>query len=786
MGNEFVDDEAGKSGGSTDENESSDTGSNLTDFIDDEEEEIPSQQAFTPVPNKNRLNQIKARGKRKRPVSSQNSDSENSSSERSEDESNGSSSNSKKKKKHKRRRRHSQENQPTNILYDSDNGEHILAPSQPLPSQTESQDVSSFSMDIMDEDDLNDLKKRALIEKLEDMRNNIVPGPSETKKSWAKRISRLPGFDQPLPNEQLKMIESALTLPLLELVNNMIDHGVLPQEGIKLETPEHQRVSGIVGLIKNTIRMCIRFLEDQAYFDGLKGGSFDPDSFSHLDMYLFGIRPTNNKEPKDIQVVTDYVLNSLYKNKYRKSGSTIYKQKTIEKDGAIIYTRSWEPIHSDPKKSEIEYEYSRITTETGSHVKEIALSVHIGTLVKQLTNTHDHRFPFLELNRYAYSFKNGVYFTDTTFGNKMKKPKSKFVRYEDLDKYPGAFISNSYKDIEFDDGEYTSWKKIKTPLFDKIFKAQKLTGTVLDWIYVMTGRLLHELRLRDNWQVALFLKGIAGSGKSAYGNVVNAFFPKATVKTLNCGNFEQQFGFEGIVGKWFAIIQETAGEFGIPQDVLQQMIVGESISVPIKHQRALDNYICTTPLLITGNVVPNWDDNSGAMDRRLVIAEFERSFTNDNIAGSDQALGEANLDAQIIKKELDKVMRKCNEAYLEKAIESGEEIVWSIIPNYFKNTKMNFRAKINSLLNYLRISGHIEFVPDGFIYLPDFKLKYINYCNRQKMKKVEISTDENLENACRSAGLTIDVINEGIAYGKDNKKVCGKFLKGVRFTAKSF
>ena len=54
-----------------------------------------------------------------------------------------------------------------------------------------------------------------------------------------------------------------------------------------------------------------------------------------------------------------------------------------------------------------------------------------------------------------------------------------------------------------------------------IFDYQEFDEDVSRWVYVFIGRLFFDLGELDNWQVAMFLEGVAGSGKSTITKIVN-------------------------------------------------------------------------------------------------------------------------------------------------------------------------------------------------------------------------------------------------------------------------
>ena len=67
-------------------------------------------------------------------------------------------------------------------------------------------------------------------------------------------------------------------------------------------------------------------------------------------------------------------------------------------------------------------------------------------------------------------------------------------------------------------------------------------------MYALLGRLLYEVGQRDNWQVLLFVKGMAGSGKSTIAKLIRNCYPSHLVGTLG-SKMEETFGLSAIADK---------------------------------------------------------------------------------------------------------------------------------------------------------------------------------------------------------------------------------------------
>ena len=131
-------------------------------------------------------------------------------------------------------------------------------------------------------------------------------------------------------------------------------------------------------------------------------------------------------------------------------------------------------------------------------------------LEEYLIACDDPEVPEIVTERTVFSFLNGVYLAK----------QEVFIEYEHADQY---FAPNQYPaackhhHVEFN----PAWTKIPdpmdipTPAMDSIMIAQHWSPNVMRWAYVLFGRLFYDVGEFDDWQIVPFLKGLAGTGKSA-------------------------------------------------------------------------------------------------------------------------------------------------------------------------------------------------------------------------------------------------------------------------------
>lgn len=209
-------------------------------------------------------------------------------------------------------------------------------------------------------------------------------------------------------------------------------------------------------------------------------------------------------------------------------------------------------------------------------------------------------------------------------------------------------------------------------------------------------------------QVIPFLKGMASSGKSTVLlKVAKNLFEAADVGVLS-NNIEKKFGLSGFYDKKLFVAPEIKADLQIEQAEFQSIVSGEDIQVNVKHQRAFSTQ-WTVPGVLAGNEVPAWCDNSGSIQRRIVLFDFARAVVN-----GDMKLGE-KLEA-----EMPALLVKANRAYLEQAAAHSHTNIWTVLPSYFRTTRDAMAADVNSVEAFLGCA-EVTLRDGAFCPFADFK-----------------------------------------------------------------
>lgn len=194
------------------------------------------------------------------------------------------------------------------------------------------------------------------------------------------------------------------------------------------------------------------------------------------------------------------------------------------------------------------------------------------------------------------------------------------------------------------------------------------------------------------------------------------------------------------------------------------MVSGESVQVAIKNQTA-QTVEWKVPGALAGNEVPGWVDNSGSVNRRIVIFEFPK-----RVHDGDMELGRK------IDLEMPAILCKCNKAYREAVRLYARNNIWKHLPAPFHAAKEDFTESVNSIVHFLK-SGQLSFGKDLYMPFEHFSGAYDAYVSSMGLQKLRLIGDKInqplLEVQCRVAK------NVTMRYPRGSSSVqTGRFVVG--------
>lgn len=320
--------------------------------------------------------------------------------------------------------------------------------------------------------------------------------------------------------------------------------------------------------------------------------------------------------------------------------------------------------------------------------------------------------------------------------NKYKKDKDKDTKGKDTNNDGGVDgvddgegDSKDNNDAPTKGARPVDWFNIiedHCPHFFSLMEHQKWSRDVKKTLCFMMGRMLYDVGELDDWQMFIFLLGVAGTGKSTIVENILKFFYEAADIGIIGNNAQKQFALSGLVGKKIILGPEIKGDWTIDQAELQSMVSGESVSVNTKYKAAASEKF-TSHLAIAGNIAPQFEDHAGNMARRMLLFEFQYK-----VLKKDTKLKHK------IQVELPFIIQACNKGYLCTVHELGGKGLWEILPGEFKKSQEAMAENSNPLVSFLRSDSVIR-GSDQYCREKIFVAALNEYCKNHKLSNVKWS-----------------------------------------------
>ena len=430
----------------------------------------------------------------------------------------------------------------------------------------------------------------------------------------------------------------------------------------------------------------------------------------------------NIKANSPLQNLILYLLESIYMANLQRYQGYLYEK--ILYNG--YFTHAWKEKISI--KSFI-YENTQYSISYAQWHNLTSNSSNIKSATEFLENCQDPRIADLKKDRHVFAFRNGIYCCKE-WDSEHESYIDHFYEYasdeaKGLDRH---VVASKFFDTDFDNFDNTDdWYEIPTPCFQGIFDYQEFSEEVSRWLYVFVGRLLFNLGDLDNWQVALFLEGVAGSGKSTIIKLIKRFYETCDIGVLS-NNIEKKFGLSSLKDKLLYVAPEVKADLGLEQSEFQLMIEGGDMQLPVKYKDS--HYVLwNIPGLFAGNEPPDYTDNSGSISRRLVVAKFNKKVSNKD----------SDLDSKLLL-ELPKIMKKSASAYLSAVNQFKGMDFWSSLPKYFRDTQQDMAQNTHSLEHFIS-SGKVVLGEEHYIREKNFVQAFNEHCKECNLERHKFTTD---------------------------------------------
>lgn len=481
---------------------------------------------------------------------------------------------------------------------------------------------------------------------------------------------------------------------------NLIDH----------ETPSHITNKNNLQYCIRTMKWCMDNISQTMIQNHLSEG---PDTFNDKQLWSEDIVTPDRSNYTPKQQLLDNVLGIFYEKNYRRYNGKVYEeikvwqvedsshniryeiessaQTNLDDSCLDVYrTHAWGPVNNGNNdissvlyqlchKQEYKKNWFNLTRVTPQ------------SIIKHLENVETQEFPTLKPDRCVRSFYNGVII--------FRGPGDyEFRSFMTHDHIPTSIVACKFLPTEFDPSilGYHNYMNIPTPYFDSILDHQRWNILVKNQIFTQLGRTFFDLNSHDNWECIPFFKGVAGSGKSTIGRLMQKFYNMEDVGILS-SNMEGQFGLEPIHDKLIYMCLEVTNTFKLNRADFQSMISGEEVSVAAKHKTARI-IKWNAPGLFFGNELGPWTDSADSLTRRLMVFEL-----NYRVPPHQK---DTQLDKKL-EKELPNLLYKMIQSYFTTIEHCANKSIWDIVPKYIQNTQKKIGINTNAIKNFIHMGQSV-------------------------------------------------------------------------------
>ena len=511
-----------------------------------------------------------------------------------------------------------------------------------------------------------------------------------------------------------------------------------------------------------------RLLRDISLLSKTNNENHSPLENEDPDVLFKYARFTDDSKKTPYQCLLLYLLDQFSEEGFTRNGGNLYKP--VFKNG--FNTHAWKVQCSLKeyiyRKTDHKVNYNQWKNATANGAS------NINNAEKYFTEFIGPELPALKKDRYLFAFKNGNYISMYNTAPEGEPPvyKDLFVPYGTEHPYITSYsVAAKYHDKNFDNFDQYSdedWFKIinHCPTFKSILDYQEFTEEIQKWLCVFIGRMCFNIGDLDNWQVLLYLLGQAGTGKSTIiMKIIQRFYDEEDVGVF-ANNIDAKYGIKPHASKFIVLAPEISENFKMEQTDWQLLVEGgrNTYAEKYKNDETIDWRI---HLLMGGNKIMRYKNNSESVSRRTVVANFWKKVVNTD----------TEID-KVLLKEIPIILKLCVSGYYNAVRTYGKKGIWNVLPKYFHENKEDMEQTTNSLQNFLK-SGKVVF--DRKLYMPMkiFQQAFNEHCRDNNLPREAFTKD--FYNAI-FINNNIKIVSQGTHEYPQNSGITLKrmvFLKGI-------
>lgn len=460
-----------------------------------------------------------------------------------------------------------------------------------------------------------------------------------------------------------------------------------------------------------------------------------------------------NKGYDDFHRLFVFLLKQFAKKNYRRTGGDVYVQQlNSKKQFATCWKRECTIREAIYKCIEPRYMYIeawRCAFKSGGR--------NITNAAQQLQESESPEFKRIYKNRKRLAFDDYIYFVD----------EDAVLEHGHPDIPPGLTCAKFFH-CKFDNnlyeqqmGDTDDWRKIETPAAEAIMDSQKFDSAVKAWMYILMGRMFHDVNTQDQWQIQKFLKGIAGTGKSTLLRNQEYTYDACDLGIMS-NTIEKNFPLEALLDCFIYLALDISNDFNLDQTLWQSMVSGEEVAVNRKNKLRI-TVQWVHPGAMAGNNMPPWKDNAGSVSRRIVHFDFAIV-----VSGGNPYLPE------LLKKQFAPWIKKISLAYNDVGHRVRFYPIHELLPHYFKKTRRKIQTASHPLENFME-SQVLDFGEGLYVPMTIFQDEFFKYCRTHNLLMPR-GMNEDYYNSIFQ-GRNIKVVDDTRIYEGDTME--GKFLVNI-------
>lgn len=184
-----------------------------------------------------------------------------------------------------------------------------------------------------------------------------------------------------------------------------------------------------------------------------------------------------------------------------------------------------------------------------------------------------------------------------------------------------------------------------------------------------------------NYQVALYIHGPGGTGKTTFTNILLYLFGTSASLSTSLNMISSRFGSNLLQNKLLLIINELPLLLGSEPSILKAIIGGDAITGEEKYKTATQ-FIPKLFVIITSNSLWNLKNVTSAMARRFIYLPFTNKPVNkNNDLFNFNGEGSATGDLVPFLPALIQWALKCPQEYVDELKTGGDKITENISPD---------------------------------------------------------------------------------------------------------